>query len=114
VQSLADVEVLRKLPPDVFWPKPKVDSGIIRIIPNPAKRALVRDPQAFRNFLRDLYSHRRKNLRGALLAMPDSDGDKPKVDALLARLGYAGTERAETLDVAQHRTLHEAVLAEGA
>jgi 16S rRNA (adenine1518-N6/adenine1519-N6)-dimethyltransferase len=112
VQSLADVEVLRKLPPDVFWPKPKVDSGIIRIVPNPTKRALVRDPLAFRIFLRDLYSHRRKNLRGALLAMPASDGDKPKVDALIARLGYDGTERAETLDVKQHRELHEAVLAE--
>ena len=112
MQSLADIEVLRRLPPDVFWPKPKVDSGIIRIMPNAKKRAEVGDPQAFRIFLRDLYSHRRKNLRGAILAMPASDGDKPRVDALLARLGYKGTERAETLDVRQHRELCAAVLGE--
>lgn len=42
--------------------------------------------------------------------MPDSDGDKGRVDALIARLGYSGTERAETLDVKQHLELHAAVL----
>ena len=109
VQSLADVEILRRLPPDVFWPKPKVESGIIRVTPRAEKRALVPDPLRFRVFLRDLYSHRRKNLRGAVLSIPSSNGDKKHVDALLARLGYTGTERAETLDLRQHLELCEAV-----
>jgi 16S rRNA (adenine1518-N6/adenine1519-N6)-dimethyltransferase len=105
VQSLADTEVLRKLAPSVFWPKPKVDSGIVRINPNAERRKAVGDVQRFRNFLRDLYAHRRKNLRGGLIAMTGRQHDKAAVDAKLAELGYSGTERAETLSIEQHLQL---------
>jgi 16S rRNA (adenine1518-N6/adenine1519-N6)-dimethyltransferase len=108
MQSLADVEVLRKLPASVFWPRPQVESGIVRIIPNAEKRKQVSDVQRLRNFLRDLYSHRRKNLRGALISMTGKQHEKTVVDAKLAELGYAGTERAETLTIAQHLQLCEA------
>jgi 16S rRNA (adenine1518-N6/adenine1519-N6)-dimethyltransferase len=108
VQALADVEVLRRLPSTVFWPRPAVASGIVRVIPQPAKRALVPDLLRLRAFLRDLYSHRRKNLRGAILGIPGSARDKAAVDAKLAELGYTGGERAETLTVAQHLALCEA------
>lgn len=108
VQSLADVEVLRKLSPAVFWPRPQVDSGIVRILPSAEKRNRVADVQRLRNFLRDLYSHRRKNLRGGLISMTGHQHDKSVVDAKLADLGYAGTERAETLTITQHLELCEA------
>ncbi len=107
VQALTDVEILRKLPPAVFWPRPAVASGIVRIVPRVEKRAQVPDLGRLRAFLRDLYAHRRKNLRGALLAIPDGEHDKAVVDAKLAELGYTGTERAETLSVAQHLRLCE-------
>jgi 16S rRNA (adenine1518-N6/adenine1519-N6)-dimethyltransferase len=108
VQGLADVELLRKLPPSVFWPRPQVDSGIVKIVPSAKKRQAIADVPRFRNFLRDLYSHRRKNLRGALIAMTGRQHEKSVVDAKLAELGYAGTERAETLSIAQHLELCEA------
>jgi len=107
VQSLADVEILRKLAPTVFWPKPAVWSGIVAIRPRPEKRAAIPDLVRFRHFLRDLYAHRRKNLRGGLLSLPASQRDKPRVDRLLAELGYQGTERAETLSLQQHLQLCE-------
>ncbi len=105
VQSLADTEMLRKLGPSVFWPKPAVDSGIVKIVPNAEKRARIPDVQRFRNFLRDLYSHRRKNLRGGIIAMTGHQHEKHIVDAKLAELGYAGTERAEGLSIEQHLQL---------
>ena len=108
VQSLADTEILRKMAPTVFWPKPQVDSGIVKIMPNAEKRKQVADVQAFRNFVRDLYSHRRKNLRGGIIAMTGRQHQKAVVDAKLAELGYAGTERAETLSIGQHVALCEA------
>jgi 16S rRNA (adenine1518-N6/adenine1519-N6)-dimethyltransferase len=110
VQSLADTEVLRKLAPTVFWPKPQVDSGIVKIVPNAEKRKLIPDVPRFRNFLRDLYSHRRKNLRGGLISLTGNQHDKGVVDAKLAKLGYTGTERAETLSIAQHVELCEAFM----
>ncbi|MEI7686907.1 MAG: 16S rRNA (adenine(1518)-N(6)/adenine(1519)-N(6))-dimethyltransferase RsmA [Planctomycetota bacterium] len=110
VQSLAEVEILRRLPPEVFWPRPAVDSGIIRIKPSLAKRALIPDIYRFRIFLRDLYAHRRKNLRGGLVSIPATGGDKGFVDDVLARLGYTGQERAETFTPAQHLVLCEAIM----
>lgn len=108
VQSLADVKVVRRLAPSVFWPKPQVDSAIVLVKPDPEKRKLVPDVPRFRAFLRDLYTHRRKNLRQALAGWPGGRKDKKEIDAKLAELGFDGTMRAETLDLAQHRRLFEA------
>jgi len=107
MQSLADVELVRRLSPKVFWPRPLVDSAIVCIRPNEAKRRHVGDPLRLRAFLRDLYVHRRKNLRGALACLPNRDLSKSEVDARLAELGLDGSLRAETLDREQHLRLCE-------
>jgi 16S rRNA (adenine1518-N6/adenine1519-N6)-dimethyltransferase len=105
VQSLADVELVRRLSPKVFWPRPQVDSAIVCIRPSAAKRDHVGDPRRFRAFLRDLYVHRRKNLRGALAALPKLELSKGEIDARLHELGIDGTTRAEALDLEQHLRL---------
>src|SRR5690242_4984569 len=95
VQSQADVEVIRRLPPAAFWPRPLVASAIVCIRPRAEKRAHVGDVVRFRNFLRDLYVHRRKNLRGALAGLPRGRLAKEEVDRKLAELGMEGTVRSE-------------------
>jgi 16S rRNA (adenine1518-N6/adenine1519-N6)-dimethyltransferase len=104
-QSIADVTIVRRLPPTVFWPRPQVESAIVLIRPNAAKRERVGDVVRFRHFLRDLYVHRRKNLRGALVSLPNANFSKEEVDAKLAELGIEGTIRAEALDPEQHLRL---------
>ncbi|MDB5308419.1 MAG: rsmA [Gemmataceae bacterium] len=105
VQAVADVEVVRKVLPTNFYPRPKVDSAIVKITPNAEKRAKVGDVPKFRAFLRDLYVHRRKNLRQALTGWPSGRKDKDEVDAKLAALGIDGTVRSEALDIDQHLRL---------
>jgi 16S rRNA (adenine1518-N6/adenine1519-N6)-dimethyltransferase len=105
MQSVADVEVIRRLGPSVFWPRPQVASAIVAVRPNAAKRAQVGDVGRFRRFLRDLYTHRRKNLRGALAGMPGGRLEKSVVDRKLAELGFEGSTRAERLDVGEHLRL---------
>jgi 16S rRNA (adenine1518-N6/adenine1519-N6)-dimethyltransferase len=105
MQSLSDVSIVRKVLPTNFFPKPKVDSAIILIKPNPAKRAKVGDVPRFRAFLRDLYVHRRKNLRQALIGWPSGARDKTMVDAKLAELGFDGTSRSEVLNIDEHLVL---------
>jgi 16S rRNA (adenine1518-N6/adenine1519-N6)-dimethyltransferase len=105
VQSLAEVDLIRMLPPAAFWPRPQVASAIVRIRPDAGKRAHVGDVHRFRAFLRDLYVHRRKNLRGALAGSPRGRVAKDEVDRKLAELGLDGTVRAETLDPEQHLRL---------
>jgi 16S rRNA (adenine1518-N6/adenine1519-N6)-dimethyltransferase len=108
VQSVADVEVVRKVLPGNFYPRPKVDSAIVLIKPSAEKRAKVGDVAKFRAFLRDLYVHRRKNLRQALVGWPTGRKDKKDVDARLAELGIDGTLRSEALDLEQHLRLSAA------
>ena len=106
LQSVAHAEVVRKLAPTVFWPRPLVDSAIVRVVPDPAKREQVGDVPGFRAFLRDLYVHKRKSLRAALTGWPTGRRDKAVVDELLARLGIAASTRAEQLDPEQHIGTH--------
>jgi 16S rRNA (adenine1518-N6/adenine1519-N6)-dimethyltransferase len=78
-------------------------------VPSAARRARVVERigsvQRFRTFLRDLYVHRRKNLRGALAGWPSGRRAKEDVDRTLADVGIPGTTRAEDLDVEQHLQL---------
>jgi 16S rRNA (adenine1518-N6/adenine1519-N6)-dimethyltransferase len=105
VQSVAEVQLLRHLPPSVFWPRPQVASAMVLIRANAGKRSRVGDISRYRNFLRDLYAHRRKNLRGALAALPAHPHNKAEVDQKLAALGIDSALRAEMLDVEQHLRL---------
>jgi 16S rRNA (adenine1518-N6/adenine1519-N6)-dimethyltransferase len=108
LQSVTDVEIVRRIAPTNFWPRPEVDSAIVLIQPNAAKARRVPALMKWRAFLRDLYTHRRKNLRQALSGWPTGRKDKTVVDAELARLGIDGSVRAETLDVEQHLRLYAA------
>jgi 16S rRNA A1518/A1519 N6-dimethyltransferase RsmA/KsgA/DIM1 with predicted DNA glycosylase/AP lyase activity len=58
------------------------------------------DRRFFQDFLRRLFSQRRKHLRGVLAGMYRRQLDKPQVDGLLEGLGLRGDERAELLDPA--------------
>ncbi len=107
VQSLADVQIIRRLPPSVFWPQPKVDSAIVKISANVEKRKKVNNPVSYREFLRDLYTHRRKNLRQAISAWPMVKLEKNQIDDQLNQINLSGTIRAETLTLEEHYKLFE-------
>jgi 16S rRNA (adenine1518-N6/adenine1519-N6)-dimethyltransferase len=99
IRALADFELVRVLPPSVFWPRPKVDSAVIAITPNPEKRALIPDLAWFHSVVRQLFLHRRKNLRGVLHSLHRDTLTKPEIDALLEGIGLSGQIRAEAMNV---------------
>jgi 16S rRNA (adenine1518-N6/adenine1519-N6)-dimethyltransferase len=99
IQALAEVEIARILPPSVFWPRPKVDSAVVAIRPTPAKREAVGDLPWFHRIVREVFLHRRKNLRHVLAHLDRDRLSKPDVDALLAALAIDPTLRAEALPV---------------
>lgn len=99
MQSQCDCEILRVLPPTVFWPQPKVESAILKIRVNPTKRARIVDPEFFHNKVRALFFHRRKYLRSQVATAMQDDLDKAQVDEVLAVLEMAPNLRAEQLSV---------------
>jgi len=108
MQSLCDVELLRVLPPQVFWPRPKVNSAIIRVYPRAEKRQRIPDLSFFHDFVRTLFFHRRKFLRSVLLSAFKGRLEKPDVDEVLNAMGFAPDARAEQLDVETILALCEA------
>lgn len=109
VQTQCQVELLRVMPPEVFWPRPKVSSAILRIRLDEAKRAQIPDRDFFHQFVRNIFQHRRKFLRAELLGALKGKFQKPEVDAVLAELGLTGQERAEALSPQQILQLAEAI-----
>lgn len=107
MQALCEVEIVRIMPPDVFWPRPKVDSAIIKIVPKPEKRATIPDLTYFHNFVRSLFFHRRKFLRSVLVSAFKDRLEKPDIDAIMAKHNFGPNTRAEELDVATIQALCE-------
>lgn len=102
-QLLGRIEVLRTLPPQAFWPAPKVESALVRITRDDR---LGGRAELFGRFVQQLFSARRKTLRKAL-----SQFGYP-ADAMLAAQAIDPTSRPEErtpeqllalFDAAQHR-----------
>lgn len=107
VQSVADVELIRDMPPGVFWPAPKVNSAIIRIRPQAFKRELIPDVRFFHTFVRSLFFHRRKYLRSVLCSAFKRELEKAEVDEVLDASPFNAEMRAEQLTVEEIRELSE-------
>jgi len=93
-------EIVRVVPPTSFWPRPGVESAIVRIDLDPARRALLDDRTRFHRFVRDVFCHRRKVLRGLLLGLAGgrrTAAARGLVEALYAALGLPADVRAEEL-----------------
>lgn len=99
VQALAEVSIVRGLPPSVFWPRPGVDSAVVGIRPAASRRARVGDVAWFHYLVRQVFLHRRKYIRHVLAGMWRDEWTRPEVDAWLEGQGLSGQLRAEVLDV---------------
>ena len=103
VQAFYDVDYLFTVPPEVFNPPPKVDSGVIRFI-RKENYTLPVDEKLFFRVVKTAFNQRRKMLRGSLKVFQLSD--EMKEDPFFAL-------RPEHLSVADFITLTEKIAANG-
>jgi 16S rRNA (adenine1518-N6/adenine1519-N6)-dimethyltransferase len=104
-------EIVRILPPSAFWPRPRVESAIVHLELDPARRARIADLGRFHTFVRDVFCHRRKLLRGVLVRMAGGKQDgasRETVARVFATLGLGDTARAEDLTPEAFVRLEEA------
>jgi len=87
---LADVELLEVVPPSAFHPQPKVDSAIVRIIPQ--RSFPVMDEELFNTLLRVVFSQRRKMLHNSLISARKELA--PSVDKATWKMEIKGLEYA--------------------
>jgi 16S rRNA (adenine1518-N6/adenine1519-N6)-dimethyltransferase len=93
VQRDWDVERLRIVPPEVFKPKPKVDSAVVRLTPRDPRTLPVCDRRLFEKLVRLGFSQRRKQMKNLLPEPPAG------WQALVDHLGKPATVRAEELSL---------------
>lgn len=99
LQSQCQVKLLKKLKNTVFWPRPKVNSAIVLITPDPKARGQIVDRKFFLDFIRRVFHQRRKLLRSTLVGMYSQQLSKPEVDEILQELKFGEDARAEQTPV---------------
>ena len=99
MQSQCEAEIIRTMPPTVFWPRPKVTSAIVHLKLQLERRALIGDLEFFHTTIRDLFCYRRKFLRSVLVSVFKDRLSKPQVDEVMAEMQFDQNTRAEALDV---------------
>lgn len=107
LQTWYDCEYLFTVPPSVFNPPPKVQSGVLRLIRN-GRQTLDCPESLFRQVVKTAFGQRRKTLRNSLSPLLSRlpQGDPLLSDPIL-------TLRPERLDVEQFLHITRAISAAG-
>ena len=97
VRAVANVERLFRVGRGAFRPVPKVHSAVVAITPHRPERTTPEQEERLRTLVRALFQWRRKQLAKTLRDHPDLGHAPAVVEATLAEVGVAPTERPERL-----------------
>lgn len=99
MQAQAQTSVVRVMSPKVFWPQPKVDSAIVKIVVDPERREAIPNRKYFQQLTRCLFLHRRKFLRANVVSAMKRHLSKDQVDGVLDKMSFSPDARTEQLDI---------------
>ncbi len=102
VQYYGQVTRVAALKAGAFWPRPDVDSAVIRIAVRPQAGFSEEQERAFFRIVRAGFSQKRKQLQKNLRQL---NGDRTAVAEALQRADIDGARRAETLTLDEWLTL---------
>ena len=91
-QFRCEVEQLFEVPPEAFYPPPKVRSAVVRLTPHPEPQYPNIDPASLGRVVTQAFSQRRKTLRNNFKGMMEDDD--------FGGLAIDPSARAETLSIA--------------
>lgn len=101
MQAQSRIKIIRRLKPQVFWPRPGVDSAVVKVIRERERATAINDRAFFHEFVRMIFTQRRKLLRPVIAGLYSAKLTKPDVDEVLLAEGLQDGKRAEQLDVPQ-------------
>ncbi len=104
VQFYSSAEIITLVPKQNFWPQPKVDSAVIRIIPHRQLPAQIDEKKFFR-LVKAGFGERRKQLHNSLAGGLHLDDAKAK--QVLAKSRIAPERRAQTLTITDWIKLYQ-------
>lgn len=95
-QYFAEVEILEIVPKTAFYPRPKVESAIIKLTPRKSKY-MVLDEQFFLKFVTAMFTQRRKKIKNAIINTKDMLGIKDLDEKIIQIPSYLINKRPEEL-----------------
>jgi 16S rRNA (adenine1518-N6/adenine1519-N6)-dimethyltransferase len=91
------LEEVMKVPPSAFFPRPKVTSTVVRLIPRPRRLLVEGEDRRFEQLVKQSFSQRRKTLSNCLKGWP---GYQPeRLLSWLRSCGFPPDVRAERLSL---------------
>ncbi len=113
IRCLSDPKLCFHVSRHCFYPKPDVDSAVVRLVTE--KKAILAntDMALFRQVVRASFSQRRKTMQNALGSAPWLNGGKETVRVILNTVGVPENARAETLSLEQFAEITNALSALG-
>jgi 16S rRNA (adenine1518-N6/adenine1519-N6)-dimethyltransferase len=103
VRYFAAPELLFTVPPESFFPAPKIESAALRLVLHKTPPVAVRDEAILFRVIRAAFGQRRKTLSNALSA--GLDIPKERIVPVLTQCALSPTARAEELTLAQFALL---------
>ena len=98
-RTYSEVEIVSQVSRNSFFPRPGVDSVILRFKIYPAGESLIDDPALWRNLLRAAFARRRKMLKNTLAADRQLGYSEDQIIAACHRVEINPRGRAEQLSV---------------
>ncbi|MCR1935410.1 16S rRNA (adenine(1518)-N(6)/adenine(1519)-N(6))-dimethyltransferase RsmA [Clostridium tepidum] len=106
VQYYCDTKIIRKVSPNCFIPRPKVDSIVIKLDKLSEPRVRVKSEKLFFNVVRSSFNMRRKTLWNALKNLKI---DKENMESAFERAGIDPKRRGETLSIEEFGKLSDCI-----
>ncbi|MCL6478794.1 MAG: 16S rRNA (adenine(1518)-N(6)/adenine(1519)-N(6))-dimethyltransferase RsmA [Peptococcaceae bacterium] len=100
VQYYTEARYLFRVPSTVFYPRPEVDSAVVRLLRRPKPAVKVPDEDLFFKVVRGSFGQRRKTLLNSLSTAFDNI-PREKLGKLLEAAGIDPGRRGETLSIAE-------------
>jgi 16S rRNA (adenine1518-N6/adenine1519-N6)-dimethyltransferase len=106
----ADVETIRHVPREVFWPRPSVGSAVVRITARPAPVHADVEASALFSVVDGAFAERRKTMTNAMRRLGLGAADAARV---LDEAGIAPSERPERLGLGSFAGLTAVLVRDG-
>lgn len=108
VQLRARAEIAARVPAGAFVPRPKVDSAVLRIVPEPDRRLSPEVEERLFELARSAFQQKRKTLLNSL--PPSAGSSREDLTRLLATQGISPSARPQELSPDQWVALARATL----
>lgn len=109
-QLFSEVEIVKTLPPQVFWPRPEVYSAIVKVITRKEKYARrITDYPFFRKVIHAIFTSRRKTLLNSLEQLKLPGISREHIKRVIKRLQLDERIRGEVLSLDQLISLAETI-----